>query len=90
LEQTHYHVTTHTVTGLVKSENRECWSGADPENERWNTAEVILAFPPTGDEDPTEQSQNIFAFLPVREGNFKVREKPGKTFPPPQDETLVC
>ncbi len=75
MEQAHYHVTTHTVTGLAKSENRERWSGADPENERWKTAEVILAFPPTSDENQTEQSRNIIAFLPVREGDFMVRKK---------------
>lgn len=36
------------------------------------TSEVILAFPTTDDSEPTDQRQEIFSFLPVRESAYKV------------------
>ncbi|KAL6365553.1 hypothetical protein LRP88_01550 [Fusarium phalaenopsidis] len=68
-----YHITKHTATGLAQSDNREL-----PDTDRAqgisSTAEVVLAFPVTSNFKPlvTQKNQDLFAFLPLRESNYKV------------------
>ncbi|KAM0280906.1 hypothetical protein ACHAQH_003795 [Verticillium albo-atrum] len=62
-ENKHYHVTRHMATNLPKSENRDSPNNAE--------AEVVLAFPLTSESQPLIEQQEIFAFLPIRESNFK-------------------
>ncbi|KAL2683262.1 hypothetical protein Neosp_007730 [[Neocosmospora] mangrovei] len=68
-----YHITKQTATGLAESDNREV-SDADRAQEISSTAEVVLAFPVTSDFKPlvTQQNQDLFAFLPLRQSNYKV------------------
>ncbi|KAI8670009.1 hypothetical protein NCS56_00804700 [Fusarium sp. Ph1] len=67
-----YHITKHTATGLAQSDNREL-----PDTDRAqgisSTAEVVLAFPVTSNFKPlvTQKNQDLFAFLPLRESNYK-------------------
>ncbi|KAG7123520.1 Protein NO VEIN like protein [Verticillium longisporum] len=62
-ENKQYHVTRHMATNLSKSDNRDSPTNAE--------AEVVLAFPLTSDLQPLIEQQEIFAFLPIRESNFK-------------------
>ncbi|SPN99278.1 uncharacterized protein DNG_02315 [Cephalotrichum gorgonifer] len=64
-----YHVTRHTAIGIAKSDNRKNLTEAD--GEASSTAEIVLAFPLTATLEPLVKPQHLFAFLPVREGNFK-------------------
>ncbi|KAM0534865.1 hypothetical protein ACHAPP_004507 [Verticillium nonalfalfae] len=43
-------------------------------------AEVVLAFPLTSDSQPLIEQQEIFAFLPIRESNFKNRHEISQQF----------
>ncbi|KAH7320590.1 hypothetical protein B0I35DRAFT_459384 [Stachybotrys elegans] len=66
----YYHVTKYRATGLALSENRD-----PPKNEEArrvaSTAQIVLAFPLTHDSKPVIEKQHLFAFLPVRESDFK-------------------
>ncbi|KAM0521538.1 hypothetical protein ACHAPW_006335 [Verticillium nonalfalfae] len=62
-ENKQYHVTRHMATNLSKSDNRDSANNTE--------AEVVLAFPLTSDSQPLIEQQEIFAFLPIRESNFK-------------------
>lgn len=67
-----YHVTRHSATGLAGSDNRESQE-TEEGRAASSTAEVILAFPLTENFEPVVESQHMFAFLPVRQGDFKVK-----------------
>lgn len=72
-QEKHYHITRHMAKNLSRSENRDVPS--ELQTERYSSqAEVVLAFPLTRDSSPILEKQHIFAFLPIRESNFKVRE----------------
>lgn len=67
-----YHITTRKATRLTKSDNRDA-----PETDNLGTllpsAEIILAFPLTSSFEPMiAGKQEIFAFLPIRESDYKV------------------
>lgn len=66
-----YHVTKHTARRLTKSDNRDLPDTSDA-REISSTAEVVLAFPMTKDSEPITETQEIFAFLPIRESQYKV------------------
>lgn len=71
IERKGYYVTHYMATGLPGSDNRELPDTA--EARRFSSeAEIVLAFPLTGDNKPLLEPQSVFAFLPVRETNFKV------------------
>jgi len=59
-----YLVTKHLVTGLP----------VEPKREGLTSTEVRLAFPITVDNEAEISSQNVYAFLPIRDYGFQVRE----------------
>lgn len=70
-----YHTTTMTAHGLARSDNRDL-SNTDDAQTISTSAEVVLAFPLSAQFEPlvdTKRKQEIFAFLPVRESDYKVR-----------------
>lgn len=67
-----YHLTEQVATGLTRSDNREL-PDTDEARIISGTADVILAFPITDESKPLlNQKHEIFAFLPVRESDYKV------------------
>lgn len=70
-----YHIATLTARGVARSDNRDL-PNTDDTQMISTSAEVVLAFPLTADFKPlvnTRKKQEIFAFLPVRESDYKVR-----------------
>ena len=67
-----YHVTSHTVRNLPRSNNRE-YSPKEESDRAWASSTVVLAFPLTESAEPIIAPQDIFAFLPVTCKGFKVR-----------------
>lgn len=70
-----YHTTTLKAHGIARSDNRDL-SNTDDTQTISTSAEVVLAFPLTAEFKPlvnTKKKQEIFAFLPVRESDYKVR-----------------
>ncbi|KAL7921353.1 hypothetical protein ACQKWADRAFT_124514 [Trichoderma austrokoningii] len=68
-----YHITTLKAHGIARSDNRDI-SNKDEVETSSTTAEVVLAFPLTAEFQPlvnTKKKQEIFAFLPVRESDYK-------------------
>ncbi|KAI0975554.1 hypothetical protein F4678DRAFT_417638 [Xylaria arbuscula] len=67
-----YHVTRHVAHGLPRNENRE-YSEAERATQTWSSSEVVLAFPLDDDGRAPEDvaSQQVFAFLPIRNMGFK-------------------
>lgn len=68
VESNYYHVTKHTATGLARSDNRHEKIAADIAS----TAEVVLAFQLTENSEPVDKKQQLFAFLPLRNSDFRV------------------
>jgi hypothetical protein len=69
-----YHITTLTARGLARSDNRDL-PHTDEARRIATTAEVVLAFPLSDQFKPlvhTKKKREIFAFLPVRESDYKV------------------
>ncbi|KAH7378152.1 hypothetical protein BKA64DRAFT_585931 [Cadophora sp. MPI-SDFR-AT-0126] len=69
-----YHVVKHIARGLARSENRDL-TGDEQATRSFATSEIVLAFPvtedpETGEEVPVIESQELFAFLPVRKMGF--------------------
>lgn len=67
----HFHVTRHLASNLSRSVAREI-PDTEAARRAAAVAEVVLAFPLTGDSKPLLKKQDFFAFLPVRESGFKV------------------
>ncbi|ETS73697.1 hypothetical protein PFICI_14643 [Pestalotiopsis fici W106-1] len=68
-EETYYHVTKNTADGIPESENRvQSELTTTPAT---SSAEIILAFPLDRNSIPIIQTQNVFAFLPIRNMGFK-------------------
>lgn len=70
-----YHITTLKTHGLARSDNRDL-PNTDNTQTISTSAEVVLAFPLTEEFEPlvnTKRKKEIFAFLPVRESDYKVR-----------------
>lgn len=69
-----YHIEKQYATGLSPSDNREP-PKSEEERRMSTTAEVILAFPLTRDYEPqiSRQRQELFAFLPLRPSDYRVR-----------------
>ncbi|CAG9997117.1 unnamed protein product [Clonostachys byssicola] len=69
-ELRYYHITKHTATNIARSDNRD-----PPNTEEARrlsaTAEVVLAFPLTENFEPLLEKQELFAFLPIRESQYK-------------------
>ncbi|PTB37137.1 hypothetical protein M441DRAFT_175588 [Trichoderma asperellum CBS 433.97] len=68
-----YHITTLKANELARSDNRDL-PNTDEARAISTTAEVVLAFPLSVQFKPlvdTEKKQEIFAFLPVRESDYK-------------------
>ena len=59
---TDFHVVRRQITNLPYDEKREMT----------RQAEVVLAFPVDGNEQPVIEQQHVFAFLPVRNVGFSV------------------
>jgi hypothetical protein len=71
-EETHYyHIVKELFSGLAKSENRN-YSDSELSEETYATTEVVLAFPVTAGSIPIVESQEVFAFLPIRKMGFPV------------------
>jgi HSP90 family molecular chaperone len=66
-----YHLTKHIAKGLPKSENRS-YTPDEVSRRAFGTAEVVLAFPLDDNDRPIIKSQQVFAFLPIREMGFSV------------------
>lgn len=67
----HYHLTRHMASNLSESVNRKV-SGIDKARTGSSHAEIVLAFPLTSSSEPLLQSQELFAFLPIRRSDYKV------------------
>ncbi|KAL7898907.1 hypothetical protein HDV63DRAFT_81602 [Trichoderma sp. SZMC 28014] len=68
-----YHITTLKTHGLARSDNRDL-PNTDNTQTISTSAEVVLAFPLTEEFEPlvnTKRKKEIFAFLPVRESDYK-------------------
>ncbi|KAH8124644.1 hypothetical protein LI328DRAFT_166990 [Trichoderma asperelloides] len=67
-----YHITTLKAYGLARSDNRDL-PNTDEARTISTTAEVVLAFPLSAQFKPiiTKKKREIFAFLPVRESDYK-------------------
>ena len=61
---THYHVTKNEFQNLPK----------DPAREDETSAEVVLAFPIDTNGMPVIEQQHVFAYLPMRQAGFSVRQ----------------
>ncbi|KAJ9143506.1 ATPase-like, ATP-binding domain [Pleurostoma richardsiae] len=70
VEKKYYHVTRHTPATLLMSNNREL---PDSGERRWtySRTEIVLAFPLTSAFKPMTEKQELFAFLPIRESDYK-------------------
>ncbi|KAK4199203.1 hypothetical protein QBC40DRAFT_266127 [Triangularia verruculosa] len=64
-----YHVTKLGASGLKKNENRT-YSAQELASEAYSKADVVLAFPLTGQSSPILEPQDVFAFLPIRKIGF--------------------
>jgi hypothetical protein len=69
--ETHYHVNRYTAHNIPKSENKTYSESAGTPSSV-STTEIILAFPLDRNSAPIVQTQQIFAFLPIRDMGFKV------------------
>jgi hypothetical protein len=67
----YYHLIRHMAIGLPASNNRDS-SGTNEMEKSPSTVEVVLAFPLKVDSSPLIGREDIFAFLPIRNSNFKV------------------
>lgn len=67
----HYHIFKGTTSGLPQSENRT-YTAAELSNKTYANADVVLAFPLTPDSVPIVETQDVFAFLPIRNMGFPV------------------
>lgn len=69
-----FHITRQTATGLARSDNRELPDSEEDKRDS-SKAEVVLAFPITDASEPfiTQENQDVFAFLPLRKSDYKVR-----------------
>lgn len=70
-ELRYYHITKHTATNIARSDNRDPPT-TDEARRLSATAEIVLAFPLTEKSEPLLEKQELFAFLPVRESEYKV------------------
>lgn len=68
-----YHVTRSLARNLPRNESRE-YSETELATESWSSSEVVLAFPldNKGCAPEEVETQQIFAFLPIRNMGFKV------------------
>ncbi|KAI1499875.1 hypothetical protein F5X99DRAFT_388501 [Biscogniauxia marginata] len=70
-EVSSYHVTKYLAHNLSRSENRT-YTEAEEAAKVWGTSQVILAFQlDVAGLEPVIQSQQVFAFLPIRTMGFK-------------------
>jgi hypothetical protein len=67
-----FHVASHLAHNLTKNENRT-YTEAEEKAKAYTTAEVVLAFPLDGNDEPIIEAQELFAFMPVRKIGFNVR-----------------
>ncbi|KAI3334470.1 hypothetical protein F4824DRAFT_468040 [Ustulina deusta] len=67
-----YHVTRHLARNLPRNEDRD-YSDAEEVTQTWSSSEVVLAFPLDEEGRAPEEvpSQQVFAFLPIRNMGFK-------------------
>ncbi|RGP70137.1 hypothetical protein FSPOR_4249 [Fusarium sporotrichioides] len=68
LEEKQYHVTKHVAENIPRSENR---TYSEEQDRADSSTEVVLAFPLTDTGTPIVESQDVFAFLPMRPMGFK-------------------
>lgn len=67
----YYHITKITASDLPQSENRT-FSATEISNRAYSNADVVLAFPLTLESVPIVKTQDVFAFLPIRNMGFPV------------------
>ncbi|KAI1418939.1 hypothetical protein F5Y12DRAFT_780524 [Xylaria sp. FL1777] len=67
-----YHVTRHITHNLPRNESRD-YSDVEQATRTWSSSEVVLAFPLDDEGCAPEEvpSQQVFAFLPIRNMGFK-------------------
>ncbi|KAH9904954.1 histidine kinase-like ATPase [Xylariomycetidae sp. FL2044] len=70
VRQAHYHITRMTAHNLARSENRT-YSESEIRRKAYAVSDIVLAFPLTEKDEPVTESQDVFAFLPVRNMGFK-------------------
>lgn len=61
----HYHTTRLTAHDIPRSENRQ-YTDAEIATGAYAQTDIIVAFPLTHDSTPIIESQDVFAFLPIR------------------------
>ncbi|KAL5044287.1 hypothetical protein BDW71DRAFT_199144 [Aspergillus fruticulosus] len=61
----YFHMTRYVASGIPRSENRE-YTEAEVTTQAFAQPTIILAFPLTQESKPIIESQDIFAFLPIR------------------------
>lgn len=66
----HYHLTRYMARNLSESENRKTY-GTDTTRAESSQAEVVLAFPLTRCSRPLLKPQEVFAFLPIKNSDYK-------------------
>lgn len=66
-----YYIVKSFVWNLPKSENR-AYTDVELSTRAYEKAEIVLAFPITHDSIPIIESQDVFAFLPIRNMGFPV------------------
>ncbi|KAH9237080.1 hypothetical protein K456DRAFT_1495726 [Colletotrichum gloeosporioides 23] len=65
----HFHVTRVKATNLAKNDNRT-YTEAEEAVRAYSASEVVVAFPLSKNSVPIVESQDVFAFLPVRPAGF--------------------
>lgn len=66
-----FHVTSHLAQNLAKNQNRT-YTEAEEKTQAYSTAKVVVAFPFDDNNEPVIESQELFAFMPVRKVGFNV------------------
>ncbi|KAK7213744.1 hypothetical protein V2G26_020922 [Clonostachys chloroleuca] len=64
-----FFVVRHEAKNLQPNENRQ-YDAKETEKKAWSTSQVIVAFPLDKNSQPIIQSQELFAFMPVRRVGF--------------------
>jgi hypothetical protein len=70
--QVRYMTIRETFTDMPEDSLRKFKRSPDSQFERITNAEVVLAFPVSHNDEPIDEDQEVFAFLPIRPAGFKV------------------
>lgn len=67
----YYYIFKHTVGNLEKNENRT-YEEYEEKTKAYASAEIVLGFPLTEESIPALEYQDIFAYLPMKQAEFRV------------------